>query len=204
MRHLGTQTLETERLVLRRFAPDDAPAMFANWASDPQVTRYLTWPTHADVTVTRAVLKDWVAAYARPDFYQWAIAPKAGGGPIGSISAVELNDAVAKVQIGYCLGRAWWHRGIMSEALKAVMDFFFDQVGANRVESRHDSRNPRSGRVMQKCGMKYEGTLRSADKNNQGLCDACWYALLASERRPNAPEDRPSRENAPFQEADRT
>ena len=62
------------------------------------------------------------------------------------------------------------------------MDFFFDEVGANRVAARHDPNNPRSGRVMQTCGMKYEGTLRSADRNNQGVCDMCCYALLKSER----------------------
>jgi ribosomal-protein-alanine N-acetyltransferase len=70
----------------------------------------------------------------------------------------------------------------MSEALKAVMDFFFDEVGANRIESRHDPNNPHSGMVMKKCGMKYEGTMRMADRNNQGICDACWYALLKLER----------------------
>ena len=86
------------------------------------------------------------------------------------------------VHIGYCLGRAWWRRGIMSEALKAVTDYMFDTVEVNRVEARHDPRNPNSGKVMQECGMKYEGTLRSADRNNQGICDACYYALLRSER----------------------
>ena len=70
----------------------------------------------------------------------------------------------------------------MSEALKAVMDFFFDEVGANRIESRHDPNNPHSGMVMKACGMRYEGTVRSADRNNQGLCDACLYGLLRSDR----------------------
>ena len=86
------------------------------------------------------------------------------------------------VHIGYCIGRKWWHQGITSEALKAVMDFMFDVVGANRIESRHDPRNPNSGKVMQKCGMKFEGTMRSSDINNQGLVDASYYALLKSER----------------------
>lgn len=70
----------------------------------------------------------------------------------------------------------------MSEALKALMDLLFDVAGFNRIESRHDPNNPNSGKVMQKCGMKYEGTLRSADWNNQGICDASYYALLRSER----------------------
>ena len=183
MNHFGTKRIETERLALRRFAIGDAEAMYLNWASDPEVTKYLTWPAHDNVDVTRAVLKEWTAAYAHQDYYQWAIVLKENGEcPIGSISAVDLNDDLSIVHIGYCLGRAWWHRGIMSEALKAVIDFFFDEVGANRIESRHDPRNPHSGMVMGKCGMKYEGTLRSSDRNNQGICDACWYAILKSER----------------------
>ena len=108
--------------------------------------------------------------------------PERPRGPVGSIGAVNVNDDIAAVQIGYCLGRRWWHQGIMSEALGAVMDFFFDTVGCNRVAGRHDPRNPHSGMVMQKCGMKYEGTQRSADRNNQGICDTSWYALLRAER----------------------
>lgn len=183
MKHCGTQTLETERLILRRFTVRDADAMYTNWASDPEVTRYLTWPAHAGVETSRAVLADWTAAYAQESFYQWAIVLKGRADePVGSIGAVDVSDDIAAVQIGYCLGRRWWHQGIMSEALGAVMDFFFDAVGCNRVAGRHDPRNPHSGMVMQKCGMKYEGTQRSADRNNQGICDTSWYALLRAER----------------------
>ncbi len=183
MRHCGTKPIETERLLLRRFTPDDARAMYENWASDPDVTKFLTWPAHAGINVSKAVLEEWVPLYAEKNYYQWAIVLKAHGtDPIGSISAVRMDEAVEKVHIGYCLGKEWWRRGIMSEALKAVMDFFFDEVGANRIDSRHDPRNPHSGMVMKKCGMKYEGTMRSSDRNNQGICDACWYALLKSER----------------------
>ena len=70
----------------------------------------------------------------------------------------------------------------MSEDLMMLIAFFFDEVGANRIESRHDPGNPHSGMVMKKCGMKYEGTLRSSDRNNQGICDADWYGLLRSGR----------------------
>ena len=183
MNHCGTQRLETERLVLRRFVIEDAEAMFQNWASDGEVTKYLTWPPHDSVEVSKNVLKDWIAAYPNEEFYQWAIVLKENGDfPIGSIGAVNLKNDVSLVQIGYCLGRNWWHRGLMSEALRTVMDFFFQTVQVNRIESRHDSRNPHSGMVMQKCGMKYEGTLRSSDRNNQGICDACWYAVLRSDK----------------------
>lgn len=56
-----------------------------------------------------------------------------------------------------------------------------EEVGANRVESRHDSNNPNSGKVMAKCGMKLEGILRQADRNNQGICDCCMYGILAQD-----------------------
>lgn len=194
MKHCGTKLLETERLVLRRFTPADAEAMFRNWASDEEVTRFLTWPAHSSPDVSRTVLEAWSASYDRDDYYQWAIVPRDNGGePIGSISAVGLREDVSMVHVGYCIGRPWWHRGITSEALKAVIAFFFEQVGANRIETRHDPNNPRSGMVMKKCGMRYEGTLRSADRNNQGLCDASYYGLLRSEWQDSHDRSSPER-----------
>lgn len=182
MKHQGTKTIETSRLILRRFTLEDAPAMYRNWASDPEVTKFLTWPTHASEEVSRQVLLDWTGQYEENAFYQWAIVPKKFGEPVGSIGVVRLNELAQLVHIGYCIGANWWHQGITSEAMKAVMDYFFDEVGVNRVESRHDPRNPNSGAVMRKCGMKFEGTLRQSDWNNQGICDVSWYGLLASER----------------------
>ena len=73
MNKIGTKTIETPRLLLRRFTIDDAEDMYHNWASDPEVTRYLTWPTHADVETTRALLEDWVAKYADGAWFNWAI-----------------------------------------------------------------------------------------------------------------------------------
>lgn len=181
--HKGTQTLVTKRLTLRRFVVEDAGAMYANWASEEAVTRYLTWPAHESPAVSRQLLEDWTERYDRPDFYQWAIVLRANGDdPIGSISVVSHDDRTGKAHIGYCIGSRWWHQGITSEALGAVLDFLFDAVGMLRVESRHDPRNPHSGMVMKKCGMRYEGTHRQSDWNNQGICDASWYGLLASER----------------------
>lgn len=183
MKNCGTQRIETDRLILRRYVIEDADAMYKNWASDSEVTKFLTWQPHSSVEVSRGIIENWLKEYSDEKYYQWAIVLKDNGNePIGDISVVHMKEDIFMVHIGYCLGRAWWRRGIMSEALKAVTDFMFDTVEVNRVESRHDPMNPNSGKVMQKCGMKYEGTLRSADRNNQGICDACYYALLRSER----------------------
>ena len=112
MKHCGTQTLKTERLVLRQFTPEDAEAMYRNWACDPEVTKFLTWPPHESPAATRSLLEDWAASYARQDYYQWAIVLQENGDePVGSISAVKVNDTVDAVEIGYCIGRPWWHRG---------------------------------------------------------------------------------------------
>lgn len=182
MKHLGTKRLETSRLILRPFVVEDADAMFTNWASDPEVTKYLTWPAHGCVDISAMVLGDWISHYGEENFYQWAIVSKDLGQPIGSISVVNQKGNVGSVEIGYCIGRSWWRRGYTSEALMAVMDFFFDEVGVNRVEARYDANNPHSGGVMKKCGMQYEGILRQSDRNNQGIVDAVWYGILASER----------------------
>ena len=181
LNHKGTQTIETKRLILRQAQIADAEAMFRNWANDPEVTKYLTWPVHGNVEVTKTLLANWVASYEKDDYYQWMIVLKETGEPIGSICAGSMGRAES-AHIGYCIGRAWWHQGIMTETLRAVMDFLFDEVGYHRVESLHDPNNPHSGNVMKKCGMKYEGTLRQADRNNQGICDACYYGLLKDER----------------------
>jgi ribosomal-protein-alanine N-acetyltransferase len=181
MEHKGTQVLETERLLLRPFRAEDAPAAYRNWCSEDAVTRYLTWQTHADAGVTETLMTDWAAGYADPAFYQWAIELKSLGEPIGSISVVHRDEQVNAVSIGYCIGSCWWRQGITTEAFRAVIRYLFEEVGMNRVAARHDPNNPNSGRVMRKCGMIYEGTARSADRNNQGVCDAAHYAILHSD-----------------------
>ncbi|HCS72532.1 MAG TPA: N-acetyltransferase [Clostridiales bacterium] len=159
MTHKGTVTLETERLVLRRFTTEDAEAMFRNWANDTEVTRYLTWPPHSDVSVSREVIDSWLPLYRNLNHYSWAIVLKKIGEPIGSIAAVDQRDDIKMIHIGYCIGQKWWRNAYTSEALSKLIRFFFVDMGVNRIESRHDPRNPNSGKVMLKCGLKYEGTI---------------------------------------------
>jgi ribosomal-protein-alanine N-acetyltransferase len=181
MKHIGTKRIETERLILRRVTRDDAQAMYQGWASDPEVTKYLTWPTYTSIDDAHNILKMWVAEYGKDNFYLWAIVPKDLGQPIGTISVVESSESANWVEIGYCIGRAWWRKGYVSEALKALITFFFEKVGVGRIQATHDPRNVNSGAVMRKCGMTCEGTLRRAAWNNQGICDASVYSILREE-----------------------
>ncbi len=181
MKHLGTKNILTARLILRPFQTEDAEPMFRNWASDPEVTKFLTWPTHKSVEITRMVLESWVKDNENPERYHWAIVLKELGEPIGSISVVKINDKTQSVDVGYCIGKSWWGQGITAEALKAVMAFLFDEVGMNCIRAWHNLHNPNSGRVMKKCGMTLEGIWRAAGVDNQGVCDEVWYAILKKE-----------------------
>lgn len=181
MKHLGTVRLETPRLILRPFVLADAQAMFDNWASDPQVTRYLSWQPHENVEASRELLKIWVNSYVFLDFYNWAIEVKEGPLLIGSIGGVDYKDSTRAISIGYCIGQAWWHQGYVSEALKRLLAFFFDQVGLNRIQACHEPANIHSGQVMEKCGMRYEGLMRQTIAKPEGLADGAYYAILAGD-----------------------
>lgn len=185
LNHQGTIKIETDRLILRRFKIADAGVMYRNWASDDEVTKYLTWPTHANVNVTRMVLEDWIQKYNNPDFYHWAIELKQIGEPIGSLSVVKYEEKTGSAMIGWCMGKQWWGQRIMPEAARAVLQFLFEEVGFNRIAAKHDKENAKSGRVMQKIGMIREGTLRASGKNNQGIVDEVYYSILKDDYEEN-------------------
>lgn len=183
MNNKGTQRIETKRLILRKFKVSDAQQMFDNWASDSEVEKYLTWPPHETVEFTKKLLTDWVKQYQKDDYYTWCIEFKENSQAIGSIASVEVLQEIKAVRIGYCIGRYYWDKGIMTEALSAVIKFFFEDVGMNRIQAEHDINNPVSGKVMTKCGMKYEGTHIQAARNQQGLCDIAVYGIVKHDYR---------------------
>lgn len=183
MEHKGTVPIETNRLLLRRFTLNDIRYAFDNWTSDDKVTVFLRWPTHQDITITEKVMKGWVESYEDKSFYHWAIVLKEIGKPIGSITVVHMDERVDKVHVGYCIGSKWWNKGYTSEAFSSIIPFFFHEVKARRIESQHDPDNPCSGKVMEKCGLSFEGVLRRADWSNRGIVDACMYGLLAEDYR---------------------
>lgn len=168
--------LETERLILRQFELSDAEPMFRNWASNPNVTKFLTWPAHDSVKTTKAVIQNWIEEY-KVGKLNWAIVLKEINEPIGSMGVVEINQEINEASLGYCIGENWWGQGITAEALTTIIKYLFEEKGFNRVTAIHDLNNPNSGRVMKKAGLFYEGTLKQAGKNNQGVIDVVVYGL---------------------------
>ena len=175
----GTKTLTTERLTLRRFTREDAQAMYENWAKDERVTRYLTWEPHRFPEETRQLLEGWCEAYDDLCIYNWAM--ELEGEIIGNISVVHLDEQSEYADLGYCMGYAYWNRGLMTEAVSAVIDYLFESVGVNRVGIVHATKNPASGRVAQKCGCTYEGTRRAHYKRHGEFLDIAEYGILRSD-----------------------
>lgn len=163
--------IETKRLILRPPVLEDAEAMFLNWASDGDVTRFLSWPAHGSVEISRMIISAWVEEKG----YQWMIELKEIREPIGSISVIELKDGCA--ELGYCIGCSWWHRGIMTEAVKALIDYLFAKPEIIKITAKHDVNNPNSGGVMRKSGMIFERLIQNGGRNNTGICDVAVYGI---------------------------
>ena len=182
MKAIGTQMLQTERLILRRFVETDAEAMFQNWASSAENLTYVTWDPHPDVEVTRNSIRNWVASYTNPNYYKWAICLKENPEQvIGDISIVAIDENDSSCEIGYVLGKDYWDRGMMTEALTAVLDFCFTQAGFQKSRARYASLNPASGRVMEKAGMSYLKTITNGVERKGYLADLIYYQISRKE-----------------------
>ncbi|MCL2153635.1 MAG: GNAT family N-acetyltransferase [Oscillospiraceae bacterium] len=180
MNHQGTIRLETNTLLIRRFEESDSEAMFLNLYNNAEAMRYLPWDPHKNIEETCEHLIGYIAAYERKNFYAWAIVPKPLNEPIGFIDTV-IDNTINAVKVDYGIGKPWWHNGYTSSALALVISFLFDMVGVNRIYATHDPRNPNSGKVMEKCGMIYEGTLRQTRYRKGEYSDRAMYAILAED-----------------------
>ncbi len=189
MNHIGTREIATERLTLRRFEIEDAENVFYNWFSDEQTVKYLTWPVYKSVDEAEDMIKSWIAQYDNTEYYNWAIELNDLEQPIGNISVTNINEKTESFELGFCLGSQFFNKGYMTEAVTAIIRFFINEVGAGRVWARHDTENPNSGKVMAAAGMEYEGTLRHAGFNNQGICDEAVYAKVRSAALDEEPEE---------------
>ncbi|MDL2288943.1 GNAT family N-acetyltransferase [Oscillospiraceae bacterium OttesenSCG-928-F05] len=180
LRHKGTQIIKTPRLCLRRYKPEDAPTIFKNYATDTRVTKFLSWEPYQEISALKEFIAAQISAYERPDIYNWVI--EYGSQVIGSISVVRNDEENESCEIGYCIGYAFWNRGFVTEALSAVMNDLFREVGYHRICAKHDVGNPASGRVMEKCRMTYEGRLRGQHKRHDGThADVLIYGILSDE-----------------------
>ena len=179
LNHSGTKRIETERLILRQFELSDCDDMY-QWASNPEVVKYLSYYPHKNAGETKRILKCWTEGYKNLNEYNWAI--EYNGRVIGNISVVSQDNACYSCHLGWQIDVPYWNKGIMTEAAKAVLDYLFGEVGYDRIASGYDTRNVGSGRVMQKIGMTLEGSFRRYIYQKDGsIGDKNYYAILKSD-----------------------
>ena len=189
MKALGTQTIETERLILRRFVETDAQAMFENWASRLDNLTYVTWNPHPNVDFTKNSIRTWVASYDNPNYYKWAICLKENPNHvIGDISLVSVDEENSSCEVGYIIGMDYWGRGIMTEALKAVLSYCLDEIRFKEVNACYASLNPASARVMEKAGMTFWKTIPKAVERKGYIADKIYYQIKKAVRQKSVDE----------------
>lgn len=167
-------TIQTERLTLRKLLPSDYRDMY-EYASQQTVTEYLLWSPHLNQDQTYRYLEAVQTSYKRGEFFDWAVVITETGKMIGTCGYTSFDVDNRRTEIGYVLNPAYWGNGYASEAVMAVTEFAFSELGMNRVEAHFIEGNERSLHVMRKCGMALEGIFRQymlikGKYRNIGIC----------------------------------
>jgi [ribosomal protein S5]-alanine N-acetyltransferase len=172
------EILESSRLRLRRLVEDDAEAIFAAYAQDPEVTKYLVWRSTGNIEDTRHALRNATEAWEEGKAFNWIILRKKDNQLMGMVG-VRVDGH--KVELGYVLGRKFWRQGYMTEAVQAVVSWATKEEDVYRVWAVCDIENLASARVMEKAGMQREGILRrwSMHPNRSDEPRDCYcYAII--------------------------
>ena len=182
MLNLGTKTLETDRLILRRINEEDYKQAYLNWCSSDNVARYVVWEKHKNELETKELFDNWIEEYKDDNTYRWIIEYRETNEVIGTIDVSKKFLQFGTCSIGYCMSEKYWNKGIMTEALKRVIKYLFEECQAETICADHLEKNPASGKVMQKAGMTYEGIQRKRilDKDNIRN-DLLSYSILKEE-----------------------
>ena len=156
----GTQTIETERLILRRFQYEDAESMMHNWAGDEYVQKMYGEPAYKTLEDVNKLLDKYIGSYEDGGSFRWAVIEKASGECIGNAAyfLVDRNNHFGEIE--YCIGTAFQGKGYATEATKALIDYGFKKICFHKVQICVRPSNTPSKRVIEKCRFTFEGTLR--------------------------------------------
>lgn len=182
MNHIGTSTIETKRLLLRRFVLEDAESMKRNWVADPSVQHSYGEPTYITLRQIRDLLDVYIAKYQDDDVYRFGIFEKESKECIGQIAffLVDVKNHFAEIE--YCVGRAFQCKGYATEATRAVIDYGFDKIHLHKIQICCRETNLASSKVIDKCGFYYEGMLRDYFYIDGKYEGRKYFSLLENER----------------------
>ena len=173
-------TIETDRTILRKIRMEDAQDMFA-YCSDGDVAKYTTWYKHLSLQDTELFVNHILESYEFAKVSPWGIQDKASGKLIGTCGFVKWNTDHANAEVGYALAKTYWNQGYMTEIVKKVIEFGFNEAGLIRIEARCLVDNIGSAKVMEKSGMQLEGVLRKVVYNKGNHQDLKVYSIIKPE-----------------------
>lgn len=178
---IGTQTIETERLILRKFSYQDNDNMRKNWISDGRLQSLYGEPAYTTQEEAKQLLDKYISSYINPLYFRWAVIEKDNNECIGQIAyfLVDKNNMFAEIE--YCIGADFQNKGFATEATKAVIEYGFEKINLHKIQISHKAINNSSRRVIEKCGFVFEGTLRDYFYNNGKFTDRLYYSILKSE-----------------------
>lgn len=179
--HTGTQTIETERLILRRFEYSDCEAVLRNWAGDENVQKMYSEPVYSTIDEVKGLLEKYIGSYEREDCYRWAVIDKECGECVGQIAYFLVDSKNHFAEIEYCIGEEFQCRGYATEATKAVIAYGFEKIYLHKVQICTKTINAKSKRVIEKCGFVYEGTLRDYFCMDGKYVGRLYFSILRDE-----------------------
>ena len=179
--HIGTTTIETERLTLRRFEYSDDETMLKYWIADEKIQSLYSEPVYATKEEVKELLDKYITSYEKEDYYRWAIILKETGECIGQIAYFLVDSKNHFAEIEYCIGSAFQCRGFATEATKAVIRYGFEEMNLHKVQICTKTINVPSKRVIEKCGFTYEGTLRDYFYMDGEYVGRLYFSILRDE-----------------------
>ena len=179
--HIGTNEIETERLILRRFEHTDDEAMLKYWIADEKIQSLYSEPVYTTKEAVKELLDKYISSYEKDDYYRWAIIEKTTGECIGQIAYFLVDSKNQFAEIEYCIGSEFQCNGFATEATKAVIAYGFDKMNLHKVQICTKTINLPSKRVIEKCGFTYEGTLRDYFYLNGEYVGRLYFSILREE-----------------------
>lgn len=181
LNHVGTRIIETERMILRRFEYSDNLSMRKNWISNEKIQSLYSELVYTTEEKVKELLDKYIGSYREDDYYRWAIIDKKSKECIGQIAYFLVDSKNHFAEIEYCIGEDYQCKGLATEATKAVIAYGFDQMNLHKVQICTKTINPASKRVIEKCGLTYEGTLRDYFYTDGQYVGRLFFSILKNE-----------------------
>lgn len=179
--HVGTQQIQTERLILRKFDYSDTDDMLKYWIADPKIQSMYCEPVYTTKQEVAELLSKYIGSYKNEDYYRWAIVLSDTNECIGQIAYFMVDNKNHFAEIEYCIGGKFQGNGYATEATKGVIKFGFEEMSLHKVQICHMSTNEPSKKVIEKCNLTFEGKLRDFFFTGDGYIDRLYYSILRKE-----------------------